>query len=431
MAALAAYRIRLTRLYVPARVGIIALWAGVVWQALSFEAGRPSDFAMYYAAAQVLHLGLPAASVYSHAQLVSIQAHACPLLPFSDYLYPPFLAVAMEPLTWLPCGTAQQAWMVFNAGLWLTSAVLMAREARTLFQSEGAYTTTLLLTLFCFPAWWGFALGQITFVLLLGFIVLPSLARRHPRWAGVVLAVLICIKLYPAILLVWLISNKRWSAVKATVIACTAIGLGVVLVVGLPGLLAYHSGITSGFGFTSAAHNEAPSRALVWLALMVGVHLPSTIAGWTASILLALVGGAYVILVWQQRGSTSEQKEAAGYAAALCVMLLLSPLIWAHYWVWLLPALLAYLRSFPSGWKLALGCAILTCLPLPFYTDTRGLMVSADLHGIAASVSVRAFLLLVRALPVGILFVVSARSGDGRNQSDVIAVEAARAVEAP
>jgi hypothetical protein len=430
LATLAARRIQLARLYVPARVGIIALWAGIVWQALSFEAGRPSDFAMYYAAAQVLHLGLPGASIYSHAQLVQIQAHACPLLPFSDYLYPPFLAVAMEPLTWLRCETAQQLWMLFNAGLWLTSAIFMAREVRTLFQSEGAYTVALLLTLFCFPAWWGFALGQITFVLLLGFVGLPWLARRHPRWAGVVLALFIWIKLYPAILLVWLISNRRWSAVKATVIAFAAIGLGVLLVVGLPGLLAYRSGVAAGFGYTSAAHNEAPSRALVWLALMVGTHLPATIAGWSASILLALVGGAYALLVWQLRGSTSEQKETAGYAAALCVMLLLSPVIWAHYWVWLLPALLAYLRSFPSGWKLALGCAILTCIPLPFYTDTRGLMVAADAHGLAGSVAVRAFLLLVRALPVCILFVASARSGVNRSQAEPFAVEAARAVEA-
>ncbi|MGZ3674092.1 MAG: glycosyltransferase family 87 protein [Ktedonobacterales bacterium] len=375
-----------------------------------YAPGHPSDFAMYYAAAWTLRIpGMPSTAIYSLAQLATVQAHACPMLALSTYIYPPFLAIVMEPLTRLPCDTAQRIWMVLNAALWLTSALLMAREVRRLFRSEIAHAIALLLSLLCFPAWWGFSLGQITFVMLLGFVVLPWLVREHPRWAGGVLALLIWIKVYPALLLIWCIANRRWAVVRATAIVFALLTVMVIVAVGLSGLIGYQTGMAAGFGYSSVAHNEAPSRAVVWIMRLIAAPLSSDVASTSALLLLIIVAAAFVALahrVWTN--PANEQIEAASYAATLSALLLLSPLVWAHYWVWLLPAIVAYLRSLPqrTDWrgKLALGCALLTCLPLPFNTDTVGLLIPADAHSLAAVASLRASLLLVRIIPVCLLF---------------------------
>ena len=140
-----------------------------------------------------------------------------------------------------------------------------------LFRSRIAYTIALLSSLLCFPAWWGFSLGQITFVILLGFVILPRLVSEYPRWAGFVLALLIWIKVYPAILLIWCIANRRWMVVCATALAFALLGVVVVWAVGLSGLIGYRTGMAAGFAYTSVGHNEAPSRAFVWVARTIGV----------------------------------------------------------------------------------------------------------------------------------------------------------------
>lgn len=403
------------RLYFFVETGLIALWASVAFLMVVYASGHPSDFAMYYAAAWTLRIpGMPSTAIYSLAQLATVQAHACPMLELSTYIYPPFLAIIMGPLTRLPCDTAQRLWMVLNAALWLTSALLMAREARRLFRSQIAHTIALLLVLLCFPAWWGFSLGQITFVILLGFVVLPWLVREHPRWAGTVLALLIWIKVYPALLLIWCIANRRWAVVRATATAFALLTVMVVVAVGLSGLIGYQTGMAAGFGYTSVAHNEAPTRAFVWSMRIIGAPL-SPDAAWTSALLsLIIVGVAFAAVayrVWTNPANervANEQVEAASYVATLSALLLLSPLVWAHYWVWLLPAIIAYLQSLPerTSWqgKLALGCALLTCLPLPFDTDTIGLSIPTDAHGLTAVASLRAGLLLVRIVPVCVLF---------------------------
>lgn len=396
--------------YLFVETGLMALWAGVVFLMVVYAPGHPSDFAMYYAAAWTLRIpGMPSTAIYSLAQLATVQAHACPMLMLSTYIYPPFLAIIMEPLTRLPCDTAQRVWMVLNAALWLTSALLMARQVRRLFRSEIAHAVALLLSLLCFPAWWGFSLGQITFVMLLGFVILPWLVREHPRWAGCLLALLIWIKVYPALLLIWCIANRRWAVVRATAIAFALLTVMVIVAVGLSGLIGYQTGMAAGFGYTSVAHNEAPTRAFVWIMLLIATPLSSDVASRSAQLLLIVVAAIFAAIafrVWTN--PPNKQVEAASYAATLSALLLLSPLVWAHYWVWLLPAIVAYLQSLPerTDWRgrLALGCALLTCLPLPFNTDTVGLLSPSDAHGLAAVASLRAGLLLMRITPVCLLF---------------------------
>jgi hypothetical protein len=49
------------------------------------------------------------------------------------------------------------------------------------------------------------------------------------------------------------------------------------------------------------------------------------------------------------------------------------------------------------------------CSPLPFDTDTTGLWILPGTHGLAAVISLRAALLLLRIVPVVVLFVLAAR----------------------
>jgi hypothetical protein len=110
------------------------------------------------------------------------------------------------------------------------------------------------------------------------------------------------------------------------------------------------------------------------------------------ALLGALALGVGLLLV-RRRGEIAGPTDAgwleedAAYAAALCLVVLLSPSAWAHHYTWLLPsaflvvalALRRYLRprlgdAPPGRGKLAPGAAalgaILLALPLPFGWDT-------------------------------------------------------------
>lgn len=182
------------------------------------------DAITYYAAAQRLNDGHP---------LYALSAGDIPIAlnpPFWSVpiLSPPFMAVVWRPLEAIgPAGLFVWFAVLFVAML-VTSAVLFNRAP--------------LAVAICAPALgylWGS--GNVH-----GFVFVGAAAAwvwRDRWWIGVVIGVLAAAKLFPIVLLAFLVAGRNWRGVAALVVSaaiCTAIGVigaGVEATLQYPGIL--------------------------------------------------------------------------------------------------------------------------------------------------------------------------------------------------
>lgn len=363
-------------------LGIAALrWLGDAIQILR-ETNGGFDFTFYYAAALAVRDN-PAANIYDlHVLQMAVLAHHAPN-PGTPYMYPPFLAVALIPLTWIPPETALRLWTVFNLLLWLACLVLIARLTRTLLRAAlpahliyrfdtdvrlFVVAVVAFLALTYDPIAQGIGLGQINVIVL--FLVLLALdleLRGRPGLAGAALALASLLKVYPLLLLGYYVLRGRWRVVRGGGIAFVVLVIGMLPALHIQGLLRAPDFIASGDFAVPLAHNEALLRAPFWIATLAGAE-PGAAANLLGVLLVAVVGLAFVIgALWPLKlptafagvwwrgwlarlrrlgalaAETAERDDVThilGYLWALCTMVLLAPVSWEHSYTWLLPVLI-------------------------------------------------------------------------------------------
>lgn len=334
--------------------------------------GAGFDFSSYYAAALALRSN-PHADIFNiHVLEAATAAHH---LPFGGvtYLYPPFLAVIIIPLTLLPFRSALQLWIIGNGLLWVGCGLMLARwswqalmtgasRAATLRDAPArlaagfALTLVLFLTAIYLPFGENLGLGQVSgailFLVLLAWLLLE---HGHARVAGVVLALAIWIKLLPALLVVYLLLQRRWRVVIWATSACLLIGLGMVPIIGIQGVLATRFVLTNGGHMANMAHNMALARVPLWLTYALG-GTPGRAAALAGYGLIALVAILFILGIrYEQRqpilpDAMRAEHETLGYFWALATMVVISPLTWEHHDVWLLPALfISFFTALPHA----------------------------------------------------------------------------------
>lgn len=340
---------------------LLAFWAGwlvIIAFSAHLVASHPYDFESYYTAAEALRFD-HTANIYSTTTLLhAAQAHGnCQGFSRMSYVYPPLLAIALEPLTLTPCATASVLWLLLNAALWAGATLLLADILARRWRGSrlAAFTLTSGLSLCFWQAFAGLFLGQAHVILLFAMALALWLAERGSPWpAGGALAIGAVVKFFPAALLLFYLLRGRWRVVGGAALVGVAL-LAVMLALSSPATLAetLPAAFTSVRGQTTPGQNEA----LAIVAPLVGPAL------------VALVGVVWLVVSAWRRG---DDLLGAGWAA--CAMLLISPLVWSFYLVWLLPTFVACFAAlglpWRGGWRIqavwaALGLLYLvTALPL-------------------------------------------------------------------
>lgn len=285
------------------------------------------------------------------------------------YIYPPFFLTLIWPLTKVPVPVAA---VVFETLKWV-ALVLSLRFAWRLCSPRGEDAPpvvalgSLLLT-------WRFidndlGYGNINVLLLCAVLGACQLAARGRQFsAGLVLAVVACIKVTPALLLVYFLHKGWWHTLLGA--AAGALICLVIWPVAWFGweangqlLAGWYHAVVAGFLSHGAVRSEHTNQALVGiLNRLFGTHtaiFPDTyltivdLPAWLRDLVrLALTGGVLAGLAWTCRGrvrpALQPQTFAAEVSLVLIAMLLLSGLSWkSHFVTMLLPysLLLAYLAD--------------------------------------------------------------------------------------
>jgi alpha-1,2-mannosyltransferase len=261
-------------------------------------------------------------------------------LPF---IYPPFAALLMVPLTVVPWVVA---WVALLGLSTLSLGITLYVVARRLWPSAGpgaalsVASIGLPLALALEPVVETIKFGQIN-LLLMALVALDCLVDR-PRWPrGMLIGIAAAIKLTPAAFVLFFLLRRDYRAAITAAVSgavATAIGFAVAPEASLRFWLDNPAGGVSGSPFFT---NQTFQAVLV----RMGVEGPARTGGW----LLMSAGVLALVVPAIRRGPAP-----LALVATAAVALLVSPTSWSHHWVWVAPALLVAAvtawRARSRGW---------------------------------------------------------------------------------
>ena len=218
------------------------------------------------------------------------------------YVYPPQVAIALVPFTWLP--TDLVAFLVFLASV----AALLGAVAVVGVRDVRCYAAVLLWA----PTWNSLDTLNVSSALALGVALLWRF--RSTLWPlGATLGLMVSVKLFLWPMLAWVGLTRRPPAA----IVALAVGFGVTLVswavIGFAGLAEYPELLSR--------VDDQEDYSIVAVASEVGL-------GAVGPVLATIVGGALLVAaIWWGR----REQEIRSFTLAVAATLALSPVVWLHY----------------------------------------------------------------------------------------------------
>jgi hypothetical protein len=290
------------------------------------------DFSAYWTAAD--HL-LHGQSIYLPDQLAGPYAPQRQFL----YLYPPAFAAAAIPFAALfsDYRFAEWVWTAIGAAIVLWVSLALHRSERVgecykLLASRGRWL--VVAAAFAFPPIVAeLVLGNVN-ILLLGLFTAAWLGIRHGNESddgrataasGIAIGLATVIKLFPGVLLLWLLLTRRYRAAAWAVVAAAVFVVVTLPITGFQPWRDYPTVLANLSAPSDATDTLAPT---VWLAPYLG---------FTLARLLVMAAGLAILAFTARSAST-----AVSFAIAVLVSVLIAPALYQHYLaIVVLPMLLA------------------------------------------------------------------------------------------
>ncbi|GAA3929529.1 glycosyltransferase 87 family protein [Actinomadura viridis] len=282
----------------------------------------------------------------------------------------PFMAVLSMPMAALPLTVARTAWQLASVAAFAWACVTTLRLAGRR-PSRSTVTAAVALGFLLEPIWHSVFLGQVNLFLLA--LVLTDIRRvSQGRAAGIGIGVAAAIKLTPAIFIVLLLAAGRVRAAvtaAATFVLCATAAYAVAPDASrLYWLHTFYDTSRVGVPYIS---NQSPYGAAV--RILGGVD---GVGAWFQVVPIAAgICGLAVAALWARRGDWLSAVAVTGTTG-----LLVSPISWAHHWVWVVPALAVLLRN--GNRRSALAGYLLFLLAVPWWTPRDGGPDEYGFHGL-------------------------------------------------
>jgi Glycosyltransferase family 87 len=302
--------------------------------------GRVGDFHQEWLSARNFAEG---GRVYADQRLLAQRIWGAPpdlaaeMLPWNAH--PPVSAVLALPFGRLSYSQAQLVWNLANIPLLLISIVLIVRELRVPFARASILPLGVLL-LGWHALYSQIQHGQLNIVLLALITAAWAFDRRgRAVGAGFALGVAAALKLFPAFLFLYFLGTKNVRAMLAGAIAFLALNGAAFAILGLadfetyvrdviPSVANYQSSRqnVSLAGFWLRVFDPHPNERIVALAT-VPFAAQALSFGTRFAVALTIAWAA-----WKSRTPPTRDR---AFALAVVGMLLVSPIVWPHYYLML------------------------------------------------------------------------------------------------
>lgn len=284
------------------------------------------------------------------------------------FTYPPFAAIAMSWLIFVPLVPAKVIWTLFTFGLaaaccWLlVNRAAASADGRPERTPESQLLWTALATMlfsFSFPFLHNLAVGQASLFVL----ALALFDHRLPRrWQGVLVGLAGAIKLTPLVFVPYYLFTRQWrqAAVSSGVFVAAS---GVSYLVFPAASVSYWTEKLWQTGRVGRVDSTVNKSLLGFLSRL----LPDGAA--TTIIWLVLAVAVAAVAYWRARRSLAAGDELGAVLLVGALSVALSPISWPHHQLWLSLVACWWLlqrRRWPT--LLGLGLSVIL-LAYPWYGD--------------------------------------------------------------
>jgi hypothetical protein len=280
-----------------------------------------SDFGVFWKAARAV---LDGRSPYPPATVAALRHQ-------NAFVYPAPAALAIAPFGLLPEAAAAALFLALSIGAVVGSLWLLGvRDVRCYAVALLSLTTVQ-----------GLVLGAVSPLLVLPLAVAWRW-RDRARVVVATAAAAVAVKLFLAPMAIWLVVTGRLRAALAGALLTMAVVLGTWPVVGLSTLHSYPT-------LLSTLTRVEGRSGLSTYALLTRFGLPSAAAQAAA---LAAAGCLGVLAFGVRR---SDRADAAAFAIAVAACLVVSPIVWLHYYALLIVPVAILSPRLSWAWALPLA----------------------------------------------------------------------------
>jgi len=301
-------------------------WSVVQWLTLTPDSLR-FDFVNYFGGAQAAAHGTDIYADFKRSWGTQAWVVA--------YIYPPFFALVLAPLTSLGLLAAARIWLLAVQAAFIGSLLLILRIHPEL--SRGGRRLLLLASLGFMPVYLNLKFQQVATVwLLLITATLWAALRRHTGLAGAFIATAASLKVSPIFLIPLFARLGRWRiAVMGSVMLVV---LTVVTVLAAPGSWQFFTVVLPRIGLGTANWDNGSIDGLV---SRIAELAPGLFGGATQTVAKVVIAAAAIIVIgitlWQARGRADEAWTLRlSVAALITALLIVSSVTWQHHLVTLL-----------------------------------------------------------------------------------------------
>jgi hypothetical protein len=304
-----------------------ATFSVVQWLTLTPETLR-FDFVNYYGGAQAAAHGTDIYADFKRSWGTQAWVVA--------YIYPPFFALVLAPLTSLGLLAAARIWLLAVQAAFIGSLVLILRLHPELTRS--GRRVLLVASLGFMPVYLNVKFQQVATVwLLLITATLWAALRRQTGLAGAFIAAATSLKVSPIFLVPLFARLGRWRiAVLGSVMLVT---ITVVTMLAAPGSWQFFTVVLPRIGLGTANWDNGSIDGLVSRIVLLA---PDLFGGATQTVARGVIAAAAVLVIgatlWLARARPAEQAWTLrlSVAALTTALLIVSSVTWQHHLVTLL-----------------------------------------------------------------------------------------------
>jgi alpha-1,2-mannosyltransferase len=368
----AGFRERVLLMLVAIAAGYYLTWSVVQWFTLTPAALR-FDFVNYFGGAQAAAHGTDIYADFKQSWGTESWVVA--------YIYPPFFALLLAPLTALGLLAAARIWLLVVHAAFLVALALILRINPELSRSG---RRLFLLASFAFmPVYLNLKFQQVATVwLLLLTATLWAALQRRAGLSGLFLAAAASLKVSPIFLIPLFARLGRWRI--ALLGGLSLVAITVVSVLAAPGSWQFFTVVLPRIGLGTANWDNGSIDGLVSRIVELA---PGLFGGATQTVAKAAIAGAVVVVVgitlWMVRPADEGEQAwtlRLGVAALITSLLIVSSVTWQHHLVTLLlpvatAAAWITVRRPGARYGWGLAAAYIMC-----WMDRRAFPLPADLQ---------------------------------------------------
>jgi hypothetical protein len=323
----ASFRDRVLLLLVVVIGAYYVTWSVVQWVTLTPVALR-FDFVNYFGGAQAAAHGTDIYADFKRSWGTESWVVA--------YIYPPFFALVLAPLTSLGLLAAARIWLLAVQAAFFGSLTLIFRIHPEL--SRGGRRLLLLASLGFMPVYLNLKFQQVATVwLLLITATLWAALRRRAGLAGAFIATAASLKVSPIFLIPLFARLGRWRV--AALASVMLVAVTVVTMLAAPGSWQFFTVVLPRIGLGTANWDNGSIDGLV---SRIAQFAPNLFGGATQTVAKAVILGAVIIVIgatlWVAGARVADDawRLRLSVAALMTSTLIVSSVTWQHHLVTLL-----------------------------------------------------------------------------------------------